>query len=473
MMWKPGIRRRLLMTSTLVIVMGLSTLYLLTGRQLDEATLEFYLHDLESEAFVTAGVTQGLLEEEEESDPAMLDAWLVRRQTRDTHQLTLLDAEGRVIASTDDTVPLGLRLYSPEIEAALQSHTEHAIRHTGQAEIAYAAAPVLYEGKLLGVIQVSAPMQPAYEDARDRRLELIVEASVILLISLGVSLWLGQTITRPIKRLHASALRMANGALDERISVTSKDEIGQLGQAFNYMATQVSHLLNTQRSFVSNAAHELRTPLMSVKLRTQSLLTENLPEEQKTTYLQEIDAEVNRLASVVTDLLILARIDEGKHERRLESFDTAAFFHDIVRQANIQARQHQQQFRATLPDSLPDVAIGMNDLRIVLDNLLGNAMKYTPAEGMIILDVTSDTGLHIRVSDTGDGFAPEHQSLIFERFYRVDRPGDRLVAGTGLGLAVVKTIIEHYGGEIHAESPGIGKGATFTVKLPLAAPTTD
>ncbi len=473
MMWKPGIRRRLLLTSTLVIIIGLFTLFYLTGRQLNNATIEFYLHDLESEAYVTAGVTQEIFEEEGQGNTTMLNAWLTRRQTDPTHELSLLDAEGRVVASTDASVPLGLRLYSPEITAALQSRTEHDIRHTGQEEVAYAAAPVLYEGNLLGVIQIAAPMQPAYDEAHQRWIELILEAAVVLAISLAVSTWLGQTITRPIRQLHASALRMANGALDERITVTSKDEIGQLGQAFNYMATQVNNLLQTQRSFVSNAAHELRTPLMSVKLRTQALLNENLSDEQQTTYLQEIDAEVNRLASVVTDLLILARIDEGKHERRLEPFDTAAFFHDIARQANIQARQHRQQFHPTLPDSLPDVAIGMNDLRIVLDNLLGNAMKYTPAEGTIMLEVSSDTHLHIRVSDTGDGFAPEHQSLIFERFYRVDRSGDRLVSGTGLGLAVVKTIVEHYGGQIHAASPGIGKGATFTVKLPLAAPTTD
>ncbi len=468
MMWKPGIRRRLLLTSTLVIILGLSTLFFLTGRQLNDATIEFYLHDIESEALLTAGVTQGILEEEEGHDPAMLDVWLTRRQTHISHQLTLLDTEGRVVASTDDSVPVGLRLYSPEIEAALQSHTAHDIRHTGNEELAYAAAPVLYEGDILGVIQVAAPMQPAYEDARERWVELIIEAGVILLLSLAVSLWLGQTITHPIRQLHASALRIANGALDERIIIKSKDEIGQLGEAFNYMATQVSYLLNTQRSFVSNAAHELRTPLMSLKLRTQSLLTENLLDDQKTTYLQEIDSEVNRLASVVTDLLILARIDEGKHERRLERFDVSAFFSDIARQANIQARQHHQQFRATLPDSLPDVAIGMNDLRIVLDNLLSNAMKYTPAEGTIQLEVSSDTHLHIQVSDTGEGFAPEHQSLLFERFYRVDRPNGRLVSGTGLGLAVVKTVVEHYGGQIQANSSGAGKGATFTVILPLA-----
>jgi signal transduction histidine kinase len=284
----------------------------------------------------------------------------------------------------------------------------------------------------------------------------------------AVALWFGRTLTRPIQQLHASALRIAEGALDERVSVKSDDEIGQLADAFNFMTGRINVLLSTQRNFVSNAAHELRAPLMSLKLRCEALGNQPLSEVQRARYQSELAQEIDHMSDLISQLLILARLDEGRHEAGQPPGDVVAFLHDIARTWRIRASAANLQFKAELPAALPDVPIAAGDLQIILENLLSNAVKYTPAGGRVTLRAERDAGtLHLAVIDSGEGFTPEEQGQLFRRFSRIVRRREADIAGTGLGLAIVKAVLDRYGGTITASSDGPNRGATFAVTLPL------
>jgi signal transduction histidine kinase len=174
------------------------------------------------------------------------------------------------------------------------------------------------------------------------------------------------------------------------------------------------------------------------------------------------------MSELITQLLILARLDEGQHEAGQAPGDLVAFLRDLARTWRIRASAANLSFEADIPTSLPDVPAAASDLQIILENLLSNAMKYTPAGGQVTLRAERDlTALRLIVSDTGEGFAPEEQDKLFQRFSRIVRSREEDIGGTGLGLAIVKAVLERYGGTITATSDGPNQGASFAVSLPL------
>ena len=267
------IRQRILIIFIVIAFVGGTVQFLIAGRQLEAATLEFYQHHLETDALlVSATFAEPLghyLEGEDEGGIGRLLVTL-RRKWDD---YLILDRNHRVVGYTANTgyeqvdrVP-----ESPELIEAATAQIGSDIRpnHVGEATL-YLAVSVRYEGEALGYLVLSEPMAPAYADVNRRYLELAIATLPVIVLVIGASLWVSSTISRPVQHLRNSALNMAHGALETRIQVTTQDEIGQLGETLNYMAGQLETLMNTQRSFVSNAAHELRTPLMTLKLRAEA-----------------------------------------------------------------------------------------------------------------------------------------------------------------------------------------------------------
>jgi signal transduction histidine kinase len=469
-----SIRSKVLLIFTTVTLIGGLALFLSAGLQLQNATLEFYQQDLQTAALNQAnGLAEPLQEGGGDTNSGLLQRMLERNQVARGVTFTIVDPTLRVLASTATPRPA---LYAQipvtnEIIAALEKQMGHEVRRSSTGELrVYAAVPILYEGRVVGVLQASAPMATAYRQAHEKLYSLAAVALPILLLTVGASLWLGRTLTHPIQQLHISALRIADGALNERVEIKSRDEIGQLGRAFNYMAGRINALLATQRSFVSNAAHELRTPLMSLKLRIEALQDPAVSHEQKAIYLSELANEIEHMSTLITQLLILARLDEGRHQADQPPEDAAAFVQDMARAWRIRAQAANLQFEADIPTALPNILVAASDLKIVLDNLLENAVKYTPSGGRVSLHVRRDArALRFAVTDSGEGFLPEESQVLFGRFARLARVRENDVPGTGLGLAIVKAVLNQYGGTITARSDGPNQGATFEVVLPLAA----
>lgn len=173
------------------------------------------------------------------------------------------------------------------------------------------------------------------------------------------------------------------------------------------------------------------------------------------------------MAELVSSLLMLARIDEGRYQQNGVVTDTVSTLHDILRNWRIEAEKRALKFDITTDSGLPELPMSPNDLRLILDNLLANAIKYT-SEGSIHVKVSpSEKEFILEVCDTGVGFTPEQSKHLFERFYRSEQVRGKF-AGNGLGLSVVKAILDHYGGTVAAESRGSDQGATFTIRVPMA-----
>lgn len=469
------IRQRILAIFILIAFVGGTVQFFIAGRQLEAATLEFYQHHLETDALLVAATfAEPLGHYLEGDDEGGIERLLATLQQEVKHDYLILDRRYRVVGYTANTgyehvdrVPA-----SPELIEADSAQIGSDIRpnYAGEAAL-YLAVSVIYEGEALGYLILSEPMAPAYAEVHRRYIELAVATLPVIALVIGASLWVSSTISRPVQHLRDSALSMARGALDTRIRVASQDEIGQLGGTLNYMAGQLESLMKTQRSFVSNAAHELRTPLMTLKLRAEALSDEALANNERETYLAEIRQEIDHMAELVSSLLMLARIDEGRHARGGGVVDTVALLHDILRHWRIEAEAKRLEFAAQINPDLPDLPISPNDLRVVLDNLLSNAIKYTEQGCIRVLVSNPPQALSIQVIDTGIGFSEEQRTHLFERFYRSEAVRGRF-SGNGLGLSIVKAILARYRGQITAVSHGSGQGATFTAIIPLVASAT-
>jgi signal transduction histidine kinase len=261
------------------------------------------------------------------------------------------------------------------------------------------------------------------------------------------------------------------------------DELGRLAHTFNDMLGQLDEAMKTQRRFLADASHELRSPLTAIRMNTEALLrgADADPAEREET-LRAIARETDRMGRLVADLLALARADAGQPiEHRRVSLD--ALLLDVYQQE----RRLADGVHLTLGDLEQVEVDGDPDrLKQLLLNLVDNALRYTPCGGTVTLSVTGDGGRRpaagapslpspvrrppsavVTVADTGAGIAPEHLPRVFDRFYRADPPRTRKTGGTGLGLAICKWVAEAHGGRIEVESRP-GEGSTFRVYLPIA-----
>jgi signal transduction histidine kinase len=468
-----SIQLRLLVSFTLVTAVGGLVLFLIARRQLEETSVQLYQLNLQSEALTISNSLLNALNENEDGvsfNNGVVSDLLRQLRTNQNRDLTLFTPQLQVIGYTGAAPSVEAASF-PEIIAAQNGKISYAVRpdETGRL-FAYAAAPIAHEQEnIQALLQIKAPLQPAYDVAQAESIRLASVWLPVVMIVAIVSLWIGEGIARPIRQLHVSALRIANGALDEAIIVKSSDEIGQLGQAFNYMVARLNQLLTTQRNFVSNAAHELRAPLMSLSLRMEALQENTLAPDQRQLYLRESADELKYMSEMVTSLLTLARLDEGKYRVAVEPFDIAALLNDVARNWRIQAQRSGLAWLASVPDSLPVPRINASDLRMVLDNLLSNAVKYTLRGGEIQFQASCELNkLCLVVTDTGLGFDPDEGAHLFERFYRTAQTRARSIMGTGLGLAIVRLLLEQYDASVNASSAGNGQGATFVVLIPLA-----
>lgn len=464
------IRQRILVTFMVIALTGSILQLFIAGNQLRRATLDFYQNELETDGLEISTTLSDPLEhyrpgEETGSIQRELAHFL---QDGDFNYL-IVDRSFRVIGYTPN---IGYEAVdrigqTAELVTAANGQIGADIR-TGfdGADYLFVALPIEYEGQTLGYVVLSRPMQPAYTQVDEQWLQLSsTTLPVIALVVIG-GLWLSSTISRPVQELRNSALKMADGALDTRIDSDSQDEVGQLARTFNFMAERIEGLIKTQRSFVSNAAHELRTPLMTLKLRVEALADTTLPSAERAAYMHELRDEINHMSELVSSLLVLARIDEGRHHRNGTITDTAAAIRDIARHWRIEAGAAGLDFETDIPVNLPDLPLSSNDLRLVLDNLLGNAVKYT-RHGKVTLSIQHNhEQLIIQVQDSGIGFKPEQAKHLFTRFYRSDEVRAKF-EGNGLGLSIAQAILNQYGATLVAKSEGMGKGATFTAHIPL------
>jgi signal transduction histidine kinase len=263
-------------------------------------------------------------------------------------------------------------------------------------------------------------------------------------------------------------MQIAQGNFSQRVPESRPDEIGEVARAFNYMAGRVEAMLDEQRAFSSNVSHELRTPLTTIRLRSEALREGSLGPVTAKQYAAEIDDEVQRLGNLVQDLMMLSRLDSGHLEAGRERIDPKRLARQLLAEIKPQADNRAITLQLDSPPNLPPVTAAQAHLMIVFRNLLDNALKYTPDNGQITWQIRpTGSGLTHTIADNGQGIAADDLPHVFDRFYRVDKSRSRVVPGVGLGLSLVRMIVEFYDGTIRLTSDGIDQGTTVTVTWPL------
>jgi signal transduction histidine kinase len=304
---------------------------------------------------------------------------------------------------------------------------------------------------------------------------LVLAALAALLVAAVVSLFVSRQIVTPVREMMAASQRIAEGHYHERVYVPGQpggdelDELGRLAVSFNRMATQLEQVEATRRDLIGNVAHELRTPLATIKGSMEGLIDGVLPAKART--FQQIYREADRLQRLVSDLQELSRVEAGAFQLNLQPVSVSNLAAATVARLGRQFEEKGVTLKTEIPvaQNLPPVWADEDRIGQVLLNLVGNALQYTPAGGQVRITARRQGAeVQIAVSDSGLGIAAEHLPLLFTRFYRVDKSRSRVGGGSGIGLTIAKHLVKAHGGRIRAESPGPGQGSTFTFSLPVA-----
>ncbi len=285
------------------------------------------------------------------------------------------------------------------------------------------------------------------------------------ILALALSFFIARRITAPVRALTTAAQHMADGDLSQRVTVASSDEIGELGHAFNTMASSLARTDQARRNLVADVAHELRTPLTSV-LGSLEAMRDGVAQPTPA-FLDSAYEEGLLLKRLVNDLQELSLAEAGQIHLDREN---TALTEIVASAARAVADQAQAKDIAIDTAVSPDLIVQVDAERIgqVLRNLLANAIAFTPAHGRIeIAAHSADAWVNVSVADTGVGIATPDLAFVFERFYRADQSRARATGGAGLGLAIAKQWVEAHGGKIQVESE-LGRGTTFMFTLPRA-----
>lgn len=441
-----SLRFRLIVVYLGLVLLGFGSLTLWAGQQIADSTYTDYGRSLH----ITALLMANQLAEPLEYD-ASRAANLVQATADELNaQIAIFDLQDELILTSDQRPA---QLVSEETYVIMDGRV-------------YARAEIR-EDHPIGTLQLSTPLDIPQAIVQQRLTALMVAFVLFSAVALLITLWLLNTMTQPLANLRNHALAIGNGDLSQRLTALPNNEIGAVGTAFNNMSDRVQALINEQRAFASNASHELRTPLTTIQLRTEAI-QEGVEPELARQYVAEIDGEVKRLSQLVDDLMLLSRLDAQRLEMGQEQIDCGRLLHALHHQFLPVAQTQGIILKVEAPTTPLVVVASLSHLQIVFRNLIDNALKYTPAGGSVWVHLCQEEGqMRLTVADTGRGIAAEHLPHIGKRFYRTDQSRNRQTLGSGLGLSLVTSVLELYGGALEIQSAGINQGSQLVVLWPL------
>ncbi len=475
-LWPPGIRLQLMLWYTLVF----ATLLFCTGaifyKHLEnslEASLDTTLQIRAQQ--IAGGITfrngkitilditgqlPGFDTDTEDERPSQVDVdygVLVR----------VLNARGVTLYET----PAFHALLAPSASVTQPLHGvpwQGTISSEGGEEVRLYSRALTDDGRTFAVVQVGQTLEDIHDTLHDLAEELLVVGFLVLVACAIGSYVLAARSLAPIRRLTEIARRIKAGDLHQRVPVPrARDDVQFLASTLNEMIDSLDQAFTRQRRFVADASHELRTPVAVIRSKTDLALSQAGTQQDYVTVLQEINAEAERLGYLISDLLALARGDEGKTIFDREPVRLDRLIEAVAANAEALAAEHEVALEVQAQDPVTIIGDEARLIQVVM-NLLENAIFYTNPGGSVKLAVERQQDqARVEVSDTGIGIPPEHLPHIFERFYRVDPARTRTAESSGLGLAIVEWVVRAHGGSVTVESR-VGQGSCFTVILPLA-----
>lgn len=383
-------------------------------------------------------------------------------------RILVTDETGRVLYDTRETgSAVGEYAFYTEIVQALLGSDVFTSTYQNGAFRSRASSPVLYQSQVIGAVyayEYDTEQAALLEGLQANLLRLSAVIGVAVLV---LSVVLSRVLTRKIGQLLTAIRQVREGAYSHRAEIAGHDEIAQIGQEFNSLTDRLQTTENARRRFVSDASHELKTPLAAIRLLSDSILqTEHMDPATTREFVADIGAEAERLSRITEDLLRLTRLDSGVLEKPVE-VEVLPVLEQVMRMMSLVAQEKQVELTYTAEPGCTVLATP-DELHQVIYNLTDNAVKYTGAGGAVQVALSRrEENVILTVADNGAGIPEEDLPRIFERFYRVDKARSRAAGGTGLGLSIVSDTVKRRGGTVEAANRPEG-GSVFTVRWPAA-----
>jgi signal transduction histidine kinase len=488
-----SLQTRLSLSYLVVVLVSMAAIALLVWLAVEQLYLSTQRENLLAQARLTAAALEGQPLPETLAEPYTqaanvlpgIHTRLLSEQgavvlalpfTSDTGFLQAPPIEDEILVSPEE-----LR-QRPEILEALQGVPATAIRRIAAADdkrVIYAAAPISgQDGGVIGIVYLAMPL-PTAGLPTDTVLQLSGTILIAVVIALLAAWLLSRRIAQPVEAIARASLAVSAGDLTRRVPVEGTiRELESLGQSFNHMTDSLDRAEQAKNAFIADITHELRTPLTVVKGTIETLEDGALDDaEGRHQLLDSMQRETDRLIRLVNDLLVLTRADAGVLKLNLQPLELRSFVR--ARGAHFSILAGRRLVNLNLEqktDEQPACVLADADrLAQVLDNLLDNALRYSPEGSTITLTVYPVEGRWAcSIRDQGPGIPPRHLPFIFERFYRVDASRNRGTGGTGLGLAIARSLMLAQNGTITVESDE-GQGTVLTILLPAVqnCPETD
>ena len=385
-------------------------------------------------------------------------------------RILLVSPDGKVQLDTFSLLD-GTRLQLQELTDVLSGSEIHAfgvypVDGDSGEYAAISAARMSHEGRIVGALLLSTPVTELRQAIVTMENRMVTIFAVIAGVALVAALVFSVTLTRPVKALTSAIRRMGRGDLSARVKVRASGEMKELADSYNAMAEKIENFDRSRSQFVSNASHELKTPLATMKILLENLIYQpEMPKDLQVEFMQDMNHEIDRLTGIITDLLTLTQMDSQSTALTEEEVDLSGLTEETLHILRAAAARAGQQISDRIE---PDVTLtgDRSKLGQIIYNLIDNAIKYTPEGGEIRVTLASEgRNAVLTVTDNGIGIPEDDQAHIFDRFYRVDKARSRATGGTGLGLSIVRQMVQLHGGEITVASAP-EKGSVFTVTLP-------
>ena len=383
-------------------------------------------------------------------------------------RIIIADSSGTILLDTqsqdsdpDDLVPDALAI-------ALQDERVFDCTLKSSTITSYIAMPIRNAGNILGCVYILDEDHTSALLLKTWQLNLFIitmmlEVGLILFAILYVRFY-----SKRLKKITTSMHIIQEGDFSHKVELSGHDELTFLADEFNYLTERLQISENKRRQFVSDASHELKTPLASIKLLSDSILQYDMDMETVREFAGDIANEADRLTRMTLKLLALTKDESGTADPDAEIIYMAPTIQRVIKMLGAHAKANSITIHTDLHDDVP-VLIQEDDLYQIAFNLVENGIKYNIPGGTLSVSLHRQEDMAVlRVSDTGVGIPPDALGHVFERFYRVDKARSRQSGGSGLGLAIVKNMVERNNGEIHLQSTQ-GKGTTFTVSFPSFA----